>query len=53
MLANRSRISRCSSNSQFSLPYERNQLPESSCDSYANRTAMWLPSKAQSSLISR
>src|SRR5216684_3027574 len=28
-----------SSNSQFSLPYERNQLPESSCHSYARCSA--------------
>jgi hypothetical protein len=28
-----------------SLPYKRNQLPESSCHSYWNRTAMWLSVK--------
>ena len=33
--------------SQFSLPYDRYQFPESSRHSYANRTAMRFPVKAQ------
>lgn len=41
------------SNSQFSLPYERNQLPDSSHHSYANRTAIRLSSWANNSLIKR
>src|SRR5579862_495576 len=53
MLAWRTCIRPFGSNSQFSLPYDRNQFPESSCHSYANRTAIRLSSKTQRPLISR
>ena len=51
MLAIRRRMKPVSLNSQFSLPYERNQWPESSCHSYAKRTAMRFSWHAHNSLI--
>ena len=42
MLAWRARMRPSSSNSQFSFPYARNQSPEASRYSYANRTAIRL-----------
>ncbi len=51
MHANLRRISPSSLNSQFSFPYERNQFSESSCHSYAKRTAIRFSLKAQSSFI--